>query len=908
MRKRAIVIFFLAAVHAISYGQGYRTMSVWTDGKANEYSLLTLDSLVMGNPNGKAAVHYEKRGYTKNVTDSFAIAQVDSITFSVPDVTSTNTRSIKELTLEFQDVSAMGNPYKKVGNHNPLMGHKFGADPFGMVDGDRLYVYMTDDHIYSSSTGKPVPDSDYGDCKNVSIISSDDLVNWTDHGSQPVAGAWGAAGPAKWASNMWAPCAAHKTIDGKEKYFLYFADASNGIGVLTADSPTGPWKQPEGMNQLISRSTPNCESNKVPWLFDPAVLIDDDGKAYLYFGGGVDGLDQSNPGSARCVQLGDDMISIVGTPQTINPPYLFEDAGINKVGGKYLYSYCSNWTDENTQKANGGPGTAKIAYMESDKPLGPFSYVDVCFDNPGGASWSGGGGNNHHSIVKYKGKYYILYHNRALKKAMRMENKDITDGMEVRSTCMTRINVDEENHTISHLSASSITEAGVSQLKSFDPYKTVPGPTMAWSKGVSTKYFKSGADWICTAEMKNGGWMCLSNVDFGSGAIGFRARVKGTGILAVTVGFVGSSGTLVALAEVDASTGYTDIQVPLHKPIKGVQSELYLMSVGNISLESWSFIQSSSAKKQGNNATIPRYWIEHLKTKLSEIDTVVENSSQNRDSFYFLTDYHIESNIGRSHRLVQYLQKRCSVNNLVFGGDVFNGNADKQIVLGYLQEFYRRFNNVNLFGIRGNHDYNLNDGGSPVVELSNSEIYDFLIDKIANQVVMGGEDCLYYYRDVDSLKLRYIYLDAGYETLGQSIDDTQIQWMKDRINELETGWCVVLFSHQLFNINDVFGSPVTTNPGYNWSGTRIIDALRTITPNAEIIAIISGHCHCDFSTDEHGFWEISTTCDALQEYGGLPETVGTVNEQAFDVFFLDLGKRTLNAIRIGRGTSRYWTF
>ncbi len=577
--KNGTILFVLMMAALPVYGQGFRSMSVWRDGKATEYSLLTLDSVEVAGGNGKAVVHYEKRGYTKLAADSVVVADVDSITFSVPDVNSTNKRSVKELTLEFRSISAMGSPYKKIGNHNPLMGHKFGADPFGMVVGDRLYVYMTDDHIYNNSTGKPVPDSDYGDCKNVSIISTDDLVNWTDHGAQPVAGLGGGTGPAKWANNMWAPCAAHKTINGQEKFFLYFADNANGIGVLTADTPYGPWKQPSGMNQLISRNTPNC--GNVTWLFDPAVLVDNDGKAYLYFGGGVPQGKDADPGTARCVQLGDDMISIKGTPVAINPPYLFEDAGINRVGSKYLYSYCSNWTQ------NADPGVANIAYMESDSPLGPFTYVGRCFDNPVGASWSGGGGNNHHAIVKYKGKYYILYHNRALKSAMMKENKDITGGMEVRSTCMNAISVNESTGEISNLSSSSITESGVKQLQDFDPYRVISGPTMAWSKGVTTKY----ADSKCTAEMKTGAWMCLSNVNLGTGAIGFRARAKGKGIIAVTIGFAGPNGTALALAEVDSQSGYVDLEVPLLKTASGLQTEFYINAVGDISLESWSLIK-----------------------------------------------------------------------------------------------------------------------------------------------------------------------------------------------------------------------------------------------------------------------------------------------------------------------------
>ncbi|MBO4561852.1 MAG: family 43 glycosylhydrolase [Bacteroidaceae bacterium] len=576
MRKLLFCFLSVCALCPAIVAQSFRSVSIWRNGTPTDYSLLTLDSMTINAADSTMIVY-------NAIANKESLVGIDSVTVSVPPIQSTNKSSVKELKEVFKDVTVSSSSYKAVGNNNPLMGHKFGADPFGMVDGDRLYVYMTDDHIYNSSTGKPIPDSDYSDCKNVSIISSDDLVNWTDHGAQPVAGQNGGKGPAKWANNMWAPCAAHKTINGKEKYFLYFADNASGIGVLTADSPYGPWKQPSGMNQLISRNTANCGT--VTWLFDPAVLVDDDGKAYLYFGGGVPNGKDADPGTARCVQLGDNMTSIVGTPQTINPPYLFEDAGINKVGGKYLYSYCSNWT------GNNGPGVANIAYMESDNPLGPFSYVGRCFDNPGGASWSGGGGNNHHAIIEFQGKYYILYHNRSLKKAMRSDNKDITDGMEVRSACLSEIYVDTVNARITNLSSSEIKQTGVAQLKNFDPYRTVPGPTMAWIKNITTKYFILGNVYVCTAEMKKGSWLCLSKVDFKEGAIGFTAKVKGSGVLAITTGSPGKKGTYLVLAEVDSPNTYQEITVPTLKVIKNVQNKLYFTSSGNISLESWSFIK-----------------------------------------------------------------------------------------------------------------------------------------------------------------------------------------------------------------------------------------------------------------------------------------------------------------------------
>lgn len=586
--KRLFLIVSILSAGTVVPAQSYRSMSVWQGSSSTEFSLVAVDSVVMDTDGSLKIV-------TGSSTETFQAADIDSVTLSVPSIESTNTRNMKELIAEFNGVSINKNSYKPVGTNNPLMGHKFGADPFGMVDGDRVYVYMTDDHIYDSNGN--VIESGYGDCKKVSVISSEDLVNWTDHGAQPVAGSVG--GPATWANNMWAPCAAHKTINGKEKYFLYFADNANGIGVLTSDYPYGPWKQPSGMNSLISHSTPNCGGSIVPWLFDPAVMVDDDGNAYLYFGGGIEGLSAADPGSARCVQLGSNMISIVGEPKQIRPPYLFEDSGINKVGGKYIYSYCANFSAGGTTSTN--PGSGNIGYMISDNPLGPFKYVGKCFDNPG-QGWGGGGGNNHHAILEFKGKYYILYHTRTLKSAMRKENPVILDGMELRSTCISEINVDTVNHKIANLSVSSmdISDASVKQLKNFNPYQTVPGATMAWERGIETTYRERlGKYAYATAEAKKGSWMCISNVEFGQeGPIAFTAKVKGKGVIKVCRGnpTANSGSALIALAEITSDRSYKTVKVPLVNIPPKTVSKLYIVFSDEASLESWSFIKEDNGE------------------------------------------------------------------------------------------------------------------------------------------------------------------------------------------------------------------------------------------------------------------------------------------------------------------------
>src|SRR5690606_18165128 len=85
---------------------------------------------------------------------------------------------------------------KELGNHNPLVTYRFGADPYALVYEDRVYLYMTNDVLEYDESGN-VKDNTYSSINKLGVISSDDLVNWTDHGEIHVAGGEGAA---KWAT------------------------------------------------------------------------------------------------------------------------------------------------------------------------------------------------------------------------------------------------------------------------------------------------------------------------------------------------------------------------------------------------------------------------------------------------------------------------------------------------------------------------------------------------------------------------------------------------------------------------------------------------------------------------------------------------------------------------------------
>lgn len=410
----------------------------------------------------------------------------------------------------------MKNAFAKIpGYSNPLISHKYGADPYAIVFDGRVYVYMTNDTLVYDEHGK-VTQVDYGIINKISVISSEDMVNWTDHGEVPVAGPNGIA---KWAKNSWAPAVAHKNIEGKDKFFLYFANNGSGIGVLVGDTPTGPWSDPLG-EVMIGSNTPGIEG--VWWLFDPAVLVDDDGTGYLYCGGGIPHdpnctpEEIANPKTSRVLKLAEDMIHIDGSAVTIDAPYMFEDSGIHKYKDKYYYSYCTNFSGVHPK---GAPPKGEIAYMVSDNPMGPFTYVETILKNP--SDYFGVGGNNHHAIFEFKNQWYITYHAQTLDEAIAGE------GRGYRSTHINKLEY-YENGLIKEVKADM---EGVAQITKLNPFLRNGAETFAWNFGISTEKAEAPGNLaeginLNVTGISDGDWIAVSKADFGeNGATAFKANV-----------------------------------------------------------------------------------------------------------------------------------------------------------------------------------------------------------------------------------------------------------------------------------------------------------------------------------------------------------------------------------------------
>lgn len=248
---------------------------------------------------------------------------------------------------------------------NPLVRHIYTADPAPLVYNDRFYIFTGHDEGGSGWT-----------LNGWHVLSSADMVHWTDHGE--VLGVKDIGWLNK--SQAWAAHCVYKN----GKFYFYICD-SGEIGVAVSDSILGPYTDALG-KPLISNATPGaCPGDD---NIDPAVFIDDDGEAYIYWG--TDGV-------VRQAKLKSSMIEIDGqitVPQGINR--FFEASWVHKKDNVYYYSYAAYNNDGKAWPSN-------IDYATSSNPLGPWEYK-------GTMNGFAGTGTNHGGIVEFKDKWYFVYH------------------------------------------------------------------------------------------------------------------------------------------------------------------------------------------------------------------------------------------------------------------------------------------------------------------------------------------------------------------------------------------------------------------------------------------------------------------------------------------------------------------
>ena len=287
----------------------------------------------------------------------------------------------------------------------PLITHVYTADPSAHVFNGRIYLYPSHDRDTSIPANDNGDQYDMADYHVFSMDSPNGPV--TDHGVAL------ALEDVSWTSRqLWAPDAATKG----GVYFLYFpARDSNGIfriGAAVSPLPEGPF-------------TPDPEPIAGSYSIDPCSFVDEDGQAYLYFGGLWGGQlqcwesGQFDPGGKepsgsvpallpRVARLSEDMRSLAGEVTRLvildaqgrplqaddHERRFFEAPWMHKRNGVYYFSYSTG-------------DTHYLVYAVGDNPLGPFTYQGRILEPVIG--WT-----THHSIVEFQGKWFLFFHDASL--------------------------------------------------------------------------------------------------------------------------------------------------------------------------------------------------------------------------------------------------------------------------------------------------------------------------------------------------------------------------------------------------------------------------------------------------------------------------------------------------------------
>lgn len=267
----------------------------------------------------------------------------------------------------------MSNPY--------LPNHEYIPDGEPRVFGDRVYIYGSHD----------LPDSDkFCDHKlKVWSASIHDLNNWVCHGhifhTMPDEDHVSDTDWTTIENELYAPDVVEK--DGK--YYLYAYIMGTQGCVSVSDRPEGPFTLISKYKFNIPEGSDDSYCNN-GWFIDPGVLVDDDGRVYVYCGFERSFVAELNPDNMYEVIDGTYLDDII----PVDAPFrFFEACSPRKIGDTYYLIYSPK-------------RGCYMAYATSDSPMGPFTFRGYIVDN--GEDYPGG--NDHGSLMKIEDQWYIFYH------------------------------------------------------------------------------------------------------------------------------------------------------------------------------------------------------------------------------------------------------------------------------------------------------------------------------------------------------------------------------------------------------------------------------------------------------------------------------------------------------------------
>ncbi|NLX25911.1 MAG: family 43 glycosylhydrolase [Lentisphaerae bacterium] len=347
----------------------------------------------------------------------------------------------------------------------PIVQTIYTADPAPMVHEGVLYLFTGHDE-------DDAPDERFV-MHDYRCFSTTDMVNWTDHGA-----VLDIREVFDWSGG---DANAAQCIQRNGKFYYYVSTANTkgpggvALGVAVSDSPFGPYKDALGKALVTNDQTAYAKHS---WDdLDPTVFIDNDGRAFLYWGNNA----------CYFAELNEDMVSLKSgisnvplTKEAFGPD--FEEAPwIYRRGDQYYLWYASSIPES-------------IHYSVAETPVGPWKYGGEVMDKQETS------GSNHPGVIDYKGRSYLFY-----------QTDSLPNGIDKRrSVCIEEFKYNPDG-SIPKLAR---TPAAVAPVDTLDPRKRTEAETMAVGQGVETE--KNDAVGVFVTDIDQADYIQIRNVDFGA--------------------------------------------------------------------------------------------------------------------------------------------------------------------------------------------------------------------------------------------------------------------------------------------------------------------------------------------------------------------------------------------------------
>lgn len=309
--------------------------------------------------------------------------------------------------------------------------------------------------------------------------------------------------------------------------------------------------------------------------------------------------------------------------------------------------------------------------------------------------------------------------------------------------------------------------------------------------------------------------------------------------------------------------------------------------------------------------------------------------------FAWLSDNHMYGTAGEDETdmtdlAIGEIDKTLNFNAIFNTGDSIQEREGDSGIKS-LRKIANRFDPDKLVFCEGNHDRNV---VSP--RLTKTEFYNVVYRQTKNKnIVWGSKENAYYYRDFPTYKIRVIVLNVyehmydndKYDEGKCGYSNTQLEWLANKALQTLEDWSVIVLTHdspiemayngaanqnnamQLVQILEAFKDGNNIAVQYTDernSGLFSVNVTTAFSTPGTLIAVLSGHAHCDDAKKVNGINYVQIVCayiDVVNDYSGYKNRPAFSSKAyAFDIGIINTVEKSFQLKRIGYGNDRNFTY